>query len=416
MSRESGASSIAARSWLDRCHRERRIAPMNLSELLIDSAKLDARAAAIEVARHHRDSRAVKRGDVFVAMPGSKADGFGFRGAGAGGGRRRDRRRADAAGAARRRAVRAGRRTRGARWRSRRHDSIRGSRRRSPPSPAPAARPRSRPSRGRSGPRSATQAASIGTIGVVTPQARGLWLAHHARSGRAAPDAVRAGGRGRSRISRSRRRRTASTSTGSTACAIAAGGFTNLSRDHLDYHPTVEAYLAAKLRLFEALVVGWRHRGDRRRSRARGGRGRGGEGARAQAHHGRPQRRGHPPGRGGDRRLCADADGRARRQAASRAAAAGRRVPGRERAGRGGPRDRDRRRAGRGVRRARHAQGRQGPARSRRRAERRADLRRLRPQARRAGEGARGAAALRASAGWSWCSAPAATAIRASGR
>jgi UDP-N-acetylmuramoyl-L-alanyl-D-glutamate--2,6-diaminopimelate ligase len=36
---------------------------------------------------------------------------------------------------------------------------------------------------------------------------------------------------------------------------VAAGGFTNLTRDHLDYHPTVEAYLAAKLRLFEALVV-----------------------------------------------------------------------------------------------------------------------------------------------------------------
>src|SRR5690606_5010728 len=36
---------------------------------------------------------------------------------------------------------------------------------------------------------------------------------------------------------------------------IAAGGFTNLSRDHLDYHPSVEAYLAAKLRLFTALVV-----------------------------------------------------------------------------------------------------------------------------------------------------------------
>src|SRR5690606_3661373 len=36
---------------------------------------------------------------------------------------------------------------------------------------------------------------------------------------------------------------------------VAAGAFTNLSRDHLDYHPTVEAYLKAKLRLFEALVV-----------------------------------------------------------------------------------------------------------------------------------------------------------------
>jgi UDP-N-acetylmuramoyl-L-alanyl-D-glutamate--2,6-diaminopimelate ligase len=36
---------------------------------------------------------------------------------------------------------------------------------------------------------------------------------------------------------------------------IAAGGFTNLSRDHMDYHPDVEHYLAAKLRLFRDLVA-----------------------------------------------------------------------------------------------------------------------------------------------------------------
>lgn len=35
---------------------------------------------------------------------------------------------------------------------------------------------------------------------------------------------------------------------------VAAGAFTNLGRDHLDYHPTSEAYLAAKLRLFEELL------------------------------------------------------------------------------------------------------------------------------------------------------------------
>src|SRR6202171_1257173 len=35
---------------------------------------------------------------------------------------------------------------------------------------------------------------------------------------------------------------------------VAAGGLTNLSRDHLDYHPTLEAYLAAKLRLFTDLI------------------------------------------------------------------------------------------------------------------------------------------------------------------
>ena len=35
---------------------------------------------------------------------------------------------------------------------------------------------------------------------------------------------------------------------------VDAGAFTNLSRDHMDYHPTVEHYLGAKLRLFTALV------------------------------------------------------------------------------------------------------------------------------------------------------------------
>ena len=35
---------------------------------------------------------------------------------------------------------------------------------------------------------------------------------------------------------------------------FAAGAFTNLGRDHMDYHPTVEAYLAAKLRLFDTLL------------------------------------------------------------------------------------------------------------------------------------------------------------------
>ena len=35
---------------------------------------------------------------------------------------------------------------------------------------------------------------------------------------------------------------------------LAAGAFTNLGRDHMDYHPTVEEYHAAKLRLFGALL------------------------------------------------------------------------------------------------------------------------------------------------------------------
>lgn len=37
---------------------------------------------------------------------------------------------------------------------------------------------------------------------------------------------------------------------------LAAGAFTNLGRDHMDYHPTVEDYFAAKMRLFDLLPKG----------------------------------------------------------------------------------------------------------------------------------------------------------------
>ncbi len=36
---------------------------------------------------------------------------------------------------------------------------------------------------------------------------------------------------------------------------VTAAAFTNLARDHLDYHPTMEAYFAAKCRLFESLLT-----------------------------------------------------------------------------------------------------------------------------------------------------------------
>jgi UDP-N-acetylmuramoyl-L-alanyl-D-glutamate--2,6-diaminopimelate ligase len=37
--------------------------------------------------------------------------------------------------------------------------------------------------------------------------------------------------------------------------AVAAGAFTNLSRDHLDYHASMDAYFAAKMRLFDEVVA-----------------------------------------------------------------------------------------------------------------------------------------------------------------
>src|SRR6187401_3616205 len=51
---------------------------MKLSDLLKDSASLDAKTGAIEVSGLTMDSRKVKRGDVFVAVPGTKADGLSF--------------------------------------------------------------------------------------------------------------------------------------------------------------------------------------------------------------------------------------------------------------------------------------------------------------------------------------------------
>ncbi len=35
---------------------------------------------------------------------------------------------------------------------------------------------------------------------------------------------------------------------------LSAAGFTNLGRDHMDYHPTMEDYMAAKMRLFDKLL------------------------------------------------------------------------------------------------------------------------------------------------------------------
>src|SRR5213076_267241 len=51
---------------------------MKLSELLTGLASLDARTGALVAAGVTADSRKVKRGDVFVAVPGTKADGLAY--------------------------------------------------------------------------------------------------------------------------------------------------------------------------------------------------------------------------------------------------------------------------------------------------------------------------------------------------
>ena len=53
---------------------------------------------------------------------------------------------------------------------------------------------------------------------------------------------------------RSRRRATASSQYRTEGLPVQAAAFTNFSRDHLDYHETMEAYFEAKMRLFEDVL------------------------------------------------------------------------------------------------------------------------------------------------------------------
>ncbi len=98
------------------------------------------------------------------------------------------------------------------------------------------------------------QAASIGTIGVVTPK-------EEVYGSLTTPDPIelhktldRLAGEGITHLALE------ASSHGLDqhrldGVRVNAGAFTNLSRDHMDYHPTIEHYLRSKLRLFEALVV-----------------------------------------------------------------------------------------------------------------------------------------------------------------
>src|SRR6476469_3265954 len=226
---------------------------MKLADLLTADAVSDARLAALEVGGVSADSRSIKPGDLFVAVAGARADGLEFLP------------QALAAGAA---AVMA---------------------ERSPPVPLPpsvpfikvddARRVLARAAAtlfprqpqviaavtGTSGKTSVAAftrqiwtalghaSASIGTVGLVSPQ-REVYgslttpdpVALHRSLDQLAREGVTHLAIEASSHGLDQRRL--------DGVRVAAGGFTNLSRDHLDYHPTIEAYLAAKLRLFQELL------------------------------------------------------------------------------------------------------------------------------------------------------------------
>ena len=226
---------------------------MKLADLLTADAVSDARLAALEVGGVSADSRSIKPGDLFVAVAGARADGLEFLP------------QALAAGAA---AVMA---------------------ERPPPMPLPASVPFIKVDdarralavaaailfprqpqviaavTGTSGKTSVAAftreiwtalghpSASIGTVGLVSPQ-REVYgslttpdpVALHRSLDQLAREGVTHLAIEASSHGLDQRRL--------DGVHVAAGGFTNLSRDHLDYHPTLEAYLSAKLRLFEHLI------------------------------------------------------------------------------------------------------------------------------------------------------------------
>jgi UDP-N-acetylmuramoyl-L-alanyl-D-glutamate--2,6-diaminopimelate ligase len=97
------------------------------------------------------------------------------------------------------------------------------------------------------------RAASLGTLGLIAP-------GFDAGPGLTTPDPVALAGM-LARLSRAGIRRAAMEASSHgldqfrlDGARLAAGAFTNLTRDHLDYHATLDAYRAAKLRLFAELL------------------------------------------------------------------------------------------------------------------------------------------------------------------
>jgi UDP-N-acetylmuramoyl-L-alanyl-D-glutamate--2,6-diaminopimelate ligase len=226
---------------------------MKLAALLTVDAVSDARFAEIEVTGVSADSRAINPGDLFVALAGAKQDGLRFVD------------QALAAGAA---AIMA---------------------ERVPPTPLPrhvafvkvldARRALARAAAeffprqpeviaavtGTSGKTSVVafarqiwavlghQSASMGTIGIVSPRREvyGSLTTPDPVALHRSLDALAAEGVTHLALEASSHGLDQRRLDG---VRIAAGAFTNITRDHLDYHPTMADYLAAKLRLFSELI------------------------------------------------------------------------------------------------------------------------------------------------------------------
>ncbi|MGA7973328.1 MAG: UDP-N-acetylmuramoyl-L-alanyl-D-glutamate--2,6-diaminopimelate ligase, partial [Pseudolabrys sp.] len=224
---------------------------MKLADLPLEQARFDPRFAGLELAGVASDSRKVKPGDLFVAVPGTKSDGLSFVP------------QALAAGAVAVMAERAADVPANIAF-IQVPDAHRAlalcAAAFFPRQPATIAAVT-----GTSGKTSVAafarqifaaagkEAASLGTIGVVSRKRTEYGslttpdpVALHAELDRLAGEGVTHAALEASSHGLDQHRL--------DGLRIVAAGFTNLGRDHMDYHPTVEAYFAAKLRLFTDIL------------------------------------------------------------------------------------------------------------------------------------------------------------------
>jgi len=226
---------------------------MKLRDLLGDDAAFDARFAAREIAGITADSRKVRAGFLFVAVPGTRADGLAFvpqalaAGAAAILAERAPDALPDGVAFAQTANVRRALALAAARFYPRQPATIAAVTGTSGKTSVAAFTRQIWAALGH-------QAASIGTVGLVTPRAEiygSLTTPDPVELARTLDD-IAADGITHLALEASSHGLDQHRLDG---VRVGVGAFTNLSRDHMDYHASEEAYLAAKLILFERIVA-----------------------------------------------------------------------------------------------------------------------------------------------------------------